>query len=235
MTATIADGNLLLAGIIEHPEDDDRRLIYADWLEEDGQDDRAEFIRVQVELAGLGDECPDRQTLDVTNTEIEQSIIGVNCGRCRWCVLAMRDSGLLLVNQEQWIGKATLLGLVDVGESISERITFRRGFVESVRCAWGSWQRHGRAVALAHPVERVDLTDMEPLTNAEGSGGNEWRYWSWCSAAVMVGDSHTVPDNVFALLDGRKCGRNEWCDYDSEEAALTDLSRVLILLARREP
>ena len=36
--------------IIENPNDDDARLIYADWLEEQG-DPRGEFIRVQCELA----------------------------------------------------------------------------------------------------------------------------------------------------------------------------------------
>src|SRR5262249_31406571 len=42
-----------LQAIGEAPEDDVPGLIYADWLEEHGQPERAEFIRVQVELAGL--------------------------------------------------------------------------------------------------------------------------------------------------------------------------------------
>jgi uncharacterized protein (TIGR02996 family) len=40
-----------LRDIIEHPDDDAPRLIYADWLEENGQPERAELIRVQDELA----------------------------------------------------------------------------------------------------------------------------------------------------------------------------------------
>src|SRR5688572_12656020 len=36
--------------ILEAPDDDDVRLIYADWLEERG-DPRGEFIRLQIELA----------------------------------------------------------------------------------------------------------------------------------------------------------------------------------------
>jgi uncharacterized protein (TIGR02996 family) len=39
--------------ICEDPDDDAVRLIYADWLDEHGQPERAEFIRVQVELARL--------------------------------------------------------------------------------------------------------------------------------------------------------------------------------------
>src|SRR5258708_4056061 len=37
--------------IREHPDDDGPRLVYADWLEEHGECDRAEFIRIQIELA----------------------------------------------------------------------------------------------------------------------------------------------------------------------------------------
>jgi uncharacterized protein (TIGR02996 family) len=42
-----------LQAICEDPDDDTPRLIYADWLDEHGQPERAEFIRVQCELARL--------------------------------------------------------------------------------------------------------------------------------------------------------------------------------------
>src|SRR5947209_5646412 len=41
----------LLAAIRDNPEDDDLRRVYADWLEEHGRSDRAEFLRLQVDLA----------------------------------------------------------------------------------------------------------------------------------------------------------------------------------------
>ncbi|MCI0461041.1 MAG: TIGR02996 domain-containing protein [Gemmataceae bacterium] len=37
--------------ILQAPQDDEPRLVYADWLEEHEQAERAEFIRVQIELA----------------------------------------------------------------------------------------------------------------------------------------------------------------------------------------
>jgi uncharacterized protein (TIGR02996 family) len=43
-----------LESILEEPDDDAPRLIYADWLDEHGEGERAEFIRVQVELSRLG-------------------------------------------------------------------------------------------------------------------------------------------------------------------------------------
>src|SRR5262245_25005118 len=43
-----------LEDIRTHPEDDTPRLVYADWLDERGDADRAELIRVQCELAWPG-------------------------------------------------------------------------------------------------------------------------------------------------------------------------------------
>ena len=40
-----------LAAILERPEDDFPRLVYADWLDENGDPARAEFIRLQLQLA----------------------------------------------------------------------------------------------------------------------------------------------------------------------------------------
>ncbi|AMV28156.1 hypothetical protein VT84_27365 [Gemmata sp. SH-PL17] len=47
----MSDEKALLAAIWEHPHDDTVRLIYADWLQENGQPARAEFIRLQCTIA----------------------------------------------------------------------------------------------------------------------------------------------------------------------------------------
>jgi uncharacterized protein (TIGR02996 family) len=52
MSAAYADA--FLRDILDAPEDDVPRLVYADWLEEQGDAERAEFIRVQIELARPG-------------------------------------------------------------------------------------------------------------------------------------------------------------------------------------
>src|SRR5215831_16658723 len=51
MSGALARG--FLGDIVANIDDDTPRLVYADWLLENGQDDRAEFIRVQVERARL--------------------------------------------------------------------------------------------------------------------------------------------------------------------------------------
>jgi uncharacterized protein (TIGR02996 family) len=62
----MSDETALLAAIWEYPHEDTPRLVYADWLTEHGQPERAEFIRVQCELAQLGewDESPRKVELE---------------------------------------------------------------------------------------------------------------------------------------------------------------------------
>jgi uncharacterized protein (TIGR02996 family) len=69
-----------LQAILDAPDDDTPRLVYADWLEERGQPDRGEFIRVQCALARLPHGDPRR------------------------LVLEARERALL-AHQDQWLGR----------------------------------------------------------------------------------------------------------------------------------
>src|SRR5881275_1349595 len=59
-----------LRTILEDPDADGPRLVYADWLEEHGETARAEFIRVQIELARLGPTDERRTPLQERESEL---------------------------------------------------------------------------------------------------------------------------------------------------------------------
>jgi uncharacterized protein (TIGR02996 family) len=59
----VTAGEALYETILAAPADDLPRLVYADWLEEHGDAERAEFIRVQIDLARLPPSDPRRPTL----------------------------------------------------------------------------------------------------------------------------------------------------------------------------
>lgn len=59
----MSDGDALLRAILDDPDDDAPRLVYADWLDEQGNSPRATFIRVQIELARLTADDPARDRL----------------------------------------------------------------------------------------------------------------------------------------------------------------------------
>jgi uncharacterized protein (TIGR02996 family) len=52
-----------LEAIVAEPQDDATRLVFADWLEEQGDADRAAFIRAQVERARLAEDDPRQEDL----------------------------------------------------------------------------------------------------------------------------------------------------------------------------
>jgi len=59
-----------LNAILERPDDDLPRLVYADYLEETGDAERAEFIRVQLELANSEEDAPNRPWLETREEEL---------------------------------------------------------------------------------------------------------------------------------------------------------------------
>ncbi len=79
MSGELAKG--FLADIVENIDDDTPRLVYADWLTENGHDDRAEFIRVQIERAR-------RPAWDAAQVR-----------------LRLREQSLLKQNGEKWLAE----------------------------------------------------------------------------------------------------------------------------------
>lgn len=126
-----------ILAIRESPDDDAPRLIYADWLEENGQADRAEFIRVQCRLAQTAKSSP-KHTLLLAHTE-----------------------DLLRANWEQWVGP--LREIVGpwrdrYGEGwLAEQYhpqalrRFHRGFVFGISLAADSFLRQVRRVRYLIP------------------------------------------------------------------------------------
>src|SRR5438105_2121260 len=66
-------GDVLLGEVIDHPLDDVVRLVYADWLEEEGgQPERAEAIRLGVQRRSLDDLDPLAWIIDSRAWQLQQ-------------------------------------------------------------------------------------------------------------------------------------------------------------------
>jgi uncharacterized protein (TIGR02996 family) len=59
----MSEAAALFRNVCDNPDEDAPRLVYADWLDEHGDPDRAEFIRVQVARARLPKGDPARDDL----------------------------------------------------------------------------------------------------------------------------------------------------------------------------
>jgi uncharacterized protein (TIGR02996 family) len=126
--------------ITDNPADDTPRLIYADWLEEHGQPERAEFIRLQC--------CRARLSAD----DSEQS------------VLAARESALLACHESDWL--ATLPSLEDVTWVELHRGFVEEVCVESAE----AFLEHAPALFRAAPVRRVQIRRIDPSSARDLAG-----------------------------------------------------------------
>jgi uncharacterized protein (TIGR02996 family) len=132
----------LLRAVIEQPDDDGPRLIYAEWLGEYGDPDRGEFIQLQCAAAALPP------------------------GTARWDDLQQREKELLGRRREDWLDPIRdalglrrprrWLGWLAAEPDPLRDARFRRGFVEELRLPAGLF--------LDHAAEQVQRTPLRKLT-----------------------------------------------------------------------
>lgn len=145
----------LLAPILANPDDDGPRLIFADWLEESGDGARAEFIRVQIELAKLPPQGCSRH-----------DAFWHGCGGCqRTNALRRRERELFEANRKQW-----LRWLMADFPGVCEDSEFHRGFVETIQCGFADWLSHHAEILKATPLRLVRFSHRIALDVFEWRG-----------------------------------------------------------------
>jgi uncharacterized protein (TIGR02996 family) len=121
-----------LRAIAAEPDADAPRLVFADWLEEHGEAERAELIRLQVERARLEE------------------------GDARQAPLARREQELLAARGDDWLAE-----LPEGMRSWTLREwPFRRGLPAVVTATLEAFQAHGGELLDTFPVERLRLTGL---------------------------------------------------------------------------
>jgi uncharacterized protein (TIGR02996 family) len=161
----------LLDTILASPDDDTARLVYADLLQEEGDEDRAEFIRIQVELARevpipedpkkpikpsggvFGASFEEWQRYKRANREWKRKIEPFK----RRCELIRRQQYLFALHvasvpiEKGWCPTLPVWALLPMSN-------WSRGFIERVTCKAGEWLEHGRALTREHPIRHVKFT-----------------------------------------------------------------------------
>jgi len=124
-----------MQAIVANPADDTPRLVYADWLDEHDQPERAEFIRLQCFVAS------EHRAMRMTDGKHHERIAEL-----------LQKNGYQFaypgIDPESW-----------------ERLPntgWLRGFVAEIRCTCADWLQHGPRLVQAQPLERVTLSDKRP-------------------------------------------------------------------------
>jgi uncharacterized protein (TIGR02996 family) len=155
----------LLAAVADAPDDDAPRLVFADWLDDHGQHDRAELIRVQVALARLPADDDRRPAL------------------------LARERGLLLANENFWAGPAARVARsyafrrgfleeatladdfdADQAEELLRCPTLRRLRVEGQRRGRRRWPSLSGLEALDLSGQPLEAAAVAALVEAVGPG-----------------------------------------------------------------
>jgi uncharacterized protein (TIGR02996 family) len=156
----MTDADALLAAVLAEPDDDLPRLVYADWLDENGRPERAEFVRVQVELARFPDRYFVPWTFPVVRTreEAQREAREYTGWTARVDELRAREQTLLALHREAWLAPLKQKG--EPFQAVGTHGGFRRGFVEVV---WmpASWFVL-RAEALFRRVPARELRVTQP-------------------------------------------------------------------------
>lgn len=167
----------LRRAIIADPEDDTHRLVWADWLDENGQEERAELVRRQV--SADGGQCHQCHAAELGEQHAN--------GPCR-CMPAWKDmvafSGHALARSgHAWLPLATWPvccrasgRTVSVGRAKGKgpaywAFTFRRGLAHSCRMTGAEWMQVGHTVVKAAPVRHVRLDVAPELWTVPAKGG----------------------------------------------------------------
>jgi uncharacterized protein (TIGR02996 family) len=177
----------MLADIRAHPDRDDLRLVYADYMEDTNHPLRAEFIRLQIQLWQAGIRAvPQNPMGEIMHdgTQVDPLV-----ARCRELFMdhtweAVGENGLGNLGHSQtevgkpgscWfdgyhVCKADIGGYrceIRYGQNSSPHIAFcwQRGFVDAVLLRQGDVFDHMVRIMVQLPVTVVWLSDVLPIRN----------------------------------------------------------------------
>lgn len=233
--AAAGEEESLLASVLAAPADDLPRLVYADWLTEHGREDYAEFIRVQLELAGM-----PYMGFDPRYSLPEP-----------WQSLRWRERELWSRATAEWIGAAPPLppeyfrggpptpvfrtddfrGWVEyhAGELRSRpTLRFHRGFVASVSGNLDDLCSHLPGLLRRHPHPVIAVQDRLPDRWSEPADGVFRTRWTWYGSgyAHNRAAAHYLPWAVFFSLPPESPPADDrtpvlpWRDYPSHQEAM---------------
>lgn len=162
----------LLAAIIADKRSDHPRLEYADWLQRNGDKARAEFIRVQCELA------KSRLSL-LPEDKLAYHPNANHLYQFERHLLFSLSSKYGTENRIAWAKPVT-----------NAEWIFDRGFVSRISCDWIGWLTNHEQIVITHPVECVRFVDA-PLILITRSQQYRDRIIQipGCTARFQIGDT----------------------------------------------
>jgi len=248
----------LLRDVPEDPADDGARLRFADWCEDAGQYDRAEFIRLQIALWNAARDCSCGRNDGVhLRSGGQHTNGGCAADKLRWPPGDGRTRQARIVERElldanvRWAEPAArACGIgggahADYGHSGGTggfRWEWRRGFLDSISLPLAAFMAGGyalpRRLFAEHPITAVTLVDRQVNTAADPPGWLE-AHPNWLDGQGLLrpgAGRHWLPGRLIPhewKVKYRSRRKNEaYYGFVTEEAALIALSDACVSLGR---
>jgi uncharacterized protein (TIGR02996 family) len=166
-----SDERGLLAAIVESPDDDVPRLVYADWCLDRGKPERARFIRIQCQIARGADPELLAEEAALLAAHGKAWVAELPC----WPGISWTDG-----DEEQYGGGTTL---------------FSRGFVSELTADnWQAVSRYGGRAFAAAPVTRLRVKKLH------GVSAQKFANWPpLCRVEELILASAIDDEQVFDL------------------------------------
>ena len=196
----MSDLDGLLAAVLTEPECDTARLVVSDWYEENGQADRAEFIRLQIALAKLPQNpvCTSAKPSDYC---MDPDCELVQKNQMTWRAEELWADHRLNGGPDPWFGgkiagikhNALYLSTYDK-PVISARfrrqyIEFQlvRGFIGRVKCDVSQWHGIGRKLVARYPIRDVHIYNAHWHPHWRELTISEYRRYHHVPPEILVG------------------------------------------------
>lgn len=225
-----AELDALVQSVLAAPDDDVPRLVLADWLDEHGRADYAEFIRVQCELAKEYPTHAERPDLAAEGWHRDDAAAAAGCGGCRlldrqrvlWGRMPSIDlTGWAPPGGAAW---ATAPWVPHNPWAMAPLAVVRRGFVDEVFASVRVFVADAARLFAAHPVRAVRLTDVRP-ERIEGFEMTRDSGWTYFVGDAMAGQTpHHVPNALWRHLPA------SW--YRTEGDAIAALEAACVAYGR---
>jgi uncharacterized protein (TIGR02996 family)/excisionase family DNA binding protein len=217
---TTAGNRGLLQAIVERPNDDPTRRIYADWLEENGWPERADFIRLQLDLArapecghsGKRPGCPVCE-----GRQREEELLAAH--GTAW-LAELPGPGWEWRRSADWLGQDERRG----GRCLA---FYSRGLVEALFLPLDDFLRCAEQLsAQPLPLRRIQLTDRHPRPEPDG-------WYCWSNQGADEGHSFHVPFELGTYLPRSPHGNFGGDSWSSEAEAVAALSFACVASLRK--
>jgi uncharacterized protein (TIGR02996 family) len=189
-----ADEQALLRNVLVDPAADLWRLVYAGWLEEHGQPERAEFVRLQIEVVKTPSNLPTGavvydagRPIGIAMHEMPNPVV---TGALRRAT-AIWNGGLPGFRGGLPAGFRYYLWATDRSGSPDLTCLVSRGFVSSISLTLTMFLHHAEAIFRTHPVTSVRLVDREPREFAPVPLGPDGPYF-WAEAVEVESQNQVV-------------------------------------------